>query len=296
MNANRTTTGRRSPGRGPLLAAAGLALAAAGCARGKGAGDLLDYTRSAEALFEEAMEEFDDEDCVEADKIFLEVRRKFPYSRFAPLAELRTADCQFIQGNNAEATVSYQQFVKAHPTHEEAHYAAFRRGLAFYEMIPGDWIITPPPHERDQAATRDARTALFHFLRTYPRSEHVERATELLDEVEDALVRHEMYVAEFYLSRDQQNAAAVRLEAVRESFPEASLVPDAMFLQAVTYLAMDRLGEAERVFGEIIEHYPDHHQARRAEDYLAHLARRGGSEGGAPDGDGAHKENRGEDG
>jgi len=32
------------------------------------------------------MEEFDDEDCVEAEKLFEEVRRQFPYSKYAPSA------------------------------------------------------------------------------------------------------------------------------------------------------------------------------------------------------------------
>lgn len=242
-----------------------------GCAASESEQMLLEYSRSAEQLYEEGMEEFDDEDCVDAEKVFQDVRRLYPYSRFATLAELRIADCHFVQGNHAEAAVSYQQFIKAHPTHEDAHYAAFRRGESFFEMIPNDWVITPPPHERDQAATRDARSSLSHFVRTYPRSEHVERAEEILAEVVDALVRHEMYVAEFYLSRDQKNAAAVRLEVIPKKFPDSSLVPDAMFLQAKVYLEMDRRYDAERVFREIIERFPDHHQSLRAKDYLEDL-------------------------
>src|SRR5512137_1279365 len=124
------------------------------------------------------MEEFDDEDCVEAEKIFEDVRRQFPYSNYAADSELRLADCKLSQGNNAEAAVAYQQFVKAHPTHQDAHYAAFKRGVAFYEQIPGDWLIMPPPYERDQSATRDARAAFASFLSTYPESEWRERASE----------------------------------------------------------------------------------------------------------------------
>jgi outer membrane protein assembly factor BamD len=252
-----------------VLIASATALTA--CAESQSEEMLLEYSRSAEQLYEEGMEEFDDEDCVDAEKVFQDVRRLYPYSRFAILAELRVADCHFIQGNHAEAAVAYQQFLKAHPTHEDAHYAAFKRGLSFYEMIPSDWVITPPPHERDQAATRDARSSLSHFIRTYPRSEHVERAEETLALVVDALVQHEMYVAEFYLSRDQKNAAAVRLEVIPRKFPDSSLVPDAMFLQAKVYLEMDRPADATRVFREIIERFPDHHQALRARAYLEDL-------------------------
>ncbi len=258
-----------------ILLFAGLYLVASllsGCAQTQKQDALLDYTKSAEQMYEVALEEFDDEDCVEADKLFQDVRRQFPYSRYAPLAELRIADCHLIQGNNAEAAVSYQHFVQTHPTHEEAHYAAYKRGEAYYEMIPGDWIVTPPPHERDQSATRDARSALGTYLKSYPQSPWREKATDLLKEVVNALVRHEMYVAKFYLKRKQRKAAAVRLEGIWIHFPGSSLVPDAMFLQAKTFLEMDRVDEATRVFKEIIARYPDHHQSLRARDYLRHLA------------------------
>jgi outer membrane protein assembly factor BamD len=241
------------------------------CTNSKSGDSLLDYSSSAERQFNKAMDEFEDEDCNTAEGIFTNVRRKFPYSRYAVLSELRLADCQFIMGNHAEAAVLYEQFRKAHPTHEESHYAAYKRGICFYEMIPSDWVITPPPHERDQSATRDARGAFTEFLNSYPSSIHRDRALKYLEEVVDALVRHEIYVAEFYLSRNDRRAAAVRLEKVRESFPESSLVPDAMFLQAITFLEMNKKEEALRVFREIIDFFPKHHQSLRAKEYIEHL-------------------------
>jgi outer membrane protein assembly factor BamD len=266
----------------------GLAALSASCAAKQGKDGLLDYSRSAKELYETAMEEFDDEDCVEAEKLFEDVRRQFPYSKYAADSELRLADCKLSQGNNAEAAVAYQQFVKAHPTHQDADYASYKRGVAFYEMIPGDWLITPPPYEKDQSATRDARAAFSSFLRTYPKIDKTdderaharyylrERAEEYLVEVVNALVRHELYVAEFYLSRDLRKAASVRLEGIWVSFPESSLVPDAMFLQAKTFLEMGEDGEAKRIFEEIARRYPGHYQTKRATDYLRHLEARAG--------------------
>jgi outer membrane protein assembly factor BamD len=243
------------------------------CIGQKSGDSLLDYSQSAERLFVDAMDEFDDKDCVSAEPKFQEVRRQFPYSRYAVLSELRIADCQFMQDNHAEAAVLYEQFVAAHPTHEEAHYAAFRRGLSFVKMIPKDVFILPASYERDQSATRDARNALNRFLQTYPKSQWRDEAEVLLRDVVDALVRHEIYVAKFYLARDDKVAAAVRLEKVRENFKESTLVPDAMFLQAMTYLELDKIEEATRVLGEIITYYPTHYQSLMAKDYLNHLGK-----------------------
>jgi outer membrane protein assembly factor BamD len=250
-----------------------LLLVSSGCIGPKSKNSLLDYSRSAERLFLDAMDDYDDEDCLSAEPKFQEVRRQFPYSRYAVMSELRIADCQFDLENHAEAAVLYEQFVAAHPTHEEAHYAAYRRGLSFVKMIPSTIFIMPPSHERDQSATRDARSALARFIKTYPESEWQGDARYQLSEVVDALVRHEIYVAEFYLSRDDKIAAAVRLEKVRVNFQESTLVPDAMFLQAVTYLELNKQKEAMRVLGEIVTYYPSHYQSLRAKDYLQHLQR-----------------------
>lgn len=241
-------------------------LAYLGC--GAAQDSMLDYAQSAENAYEHGMDKFEDKDCAAAEKSFSEVRRKFPFSRFAPLAELRIADCQYIQGSFSSAAVSYQQFLKTHPTHEEAHYAAFKRAMSYYELIPGDYGITPPPWERDQASTRDARMAFASFLKTYPKSSHWPKAKKLLGEVEDALVRHEMYVAQFYLSRADRRAAAVRLQGIRTQFPNSSLVPDAMLLQAQTYLEMAQPEKAKVVLEEIVSFFPAHHQSLRARRYL----------------------------
>ncbi|MDJ0765698.1 MAG: outer membrane protein assembly factor BamD [Myxococcota bacterium] len=253
----------------------------AACGAAQDDDSLLNYTQTAERQFRDAMDEFEDKDCVSAERLFKRLRKKFPYSRYAVLADLRLADCQYIQGNYAEAAVQYQQFVKVHPTHEDAHYAAYRSGLSYYELMPGDFVVMPPSHEREQASVRDARAALSGFLSKYPDSPWFEKAKKQFQEVENALVRHEMYVAEFYLRHDDKRAAVVRLEGIQNEYPKSTLVPDAMLLQAVTFVEMNNQREAERVLRAIIDLYPDHHQSLRARDFLKHLGReQGGAERG----------------
>ena len=136
-------------------------------------------------------------------------------------------------------------------------------------------------------ATRDARGVFSSFLDTYPESPWQKRAEELLREVEDALVQHEIYVANFYISRDDRNAAAVRLEGIRSLYPESTLIPDAMFMQALTFLEMNELDKARRVLNEITIHYPSHYQSRRAEEYLRRIGenKAGGKRGDDGQGD-----------
>lgn len=228
----------------------------------------LDYSESARILYSDALRAFDRERWTEAQRMFGNVIAEFPYSKYAPLAELRTADCSFELGSHAEAAVGYQHFIKLYPTHPDAHYAAFKKGEAYYAQIPSDWFLTPPAFEKDQTATRDARAALGHFLRVFKNSEYVPKATELYEEVEAALVRHEMYVAAFYLKREKKKAAAVRLESVERQFPNSPVIPDAMFLKAITFLELGKKSEALETFALIIDLFENHAQAKRAQKYI----------------------------
>ncbi|MBN2529970.1 MAG: outer membrane protein assembly factor BamD [Deltaproteobacteria bacterium] len=237
----------------------------------------MDYSESARILYKDAVRRFDRERWTEAQNMFSEVKAQYPYSKYAPLSELRIADCAFELGSHAEAAVGYQHFLKLYPTHPEAQYAAFRKGESYYAQIPADWFLSPPSYEKDQTATKDARAALGHFLKSYTNSPHTKAAKEMYEEVEAALVRHEMYVASFYLRRNKKKAAAVRLESVERQYPNSPVIPDAMFLKAITLLAIGKDADAVKTFKQIILMFEDHAQAQRARKYLKALAARQGN-------------------
>ena len=109
------------------------------CSSGPSGG--LSYGQNAQRAYVAALDEFYDDDCFEAEPMLREVRRQFPYSRFAALAELRVADCQFNEGNFAEAIEGYNQFVRYHPSHNEVPYARFMAAKSHFEQIPSEWLL-----------------------------------------------------------------------------------------------------------------------------------------------------------
>ena len=79
---------------GSLLLGA-LALSAA-CGGSSGTGkSTLDPNDDARTAYEKALLDFRRGDCLSAEPTFRDIRREYPYSRFAALAELRVGDCQF---------------------------------------------------------------------------------------------------------------------------------------------------------------------------------------------------------
>src|SRR5690349_560066 len=103
-----------------------------------------------EDYYKEGMEDLKKELWPEAAAAFTTLKQKFPYSKYAALAELRLADVKFGSDKFLEAIDAYKLFVQYHPNHEEVPYALYREALSHYKELPEDWFFMPPSYEKDQ--------------------------------------------------------------------------------------------------------------------------------------------------
>jgi len=203
-----------------LLPLAALILAP-GCGLFSGNGDFAepDYASEASTNLKRGDEALDSNQYQLAEKYFEYVKTKFPFLEASRQAELRLADVSFERELWTEAADRYNSFVKLHPTHAKVDYAAYRAALAHYRDIPSDWFMLPPSSEKDQTQVRAAWESLSDFTRTYPQSQYLADAKKKQAEIRERLVRHEVYVADFYEKRDRWSAAAGRLETVLQKYP-----------------------------------------------------------------------------
>jgi outer membrane protein assembly factor BamD len=194
---------------------------APGCGLFSGNGDFgePDYASEASTNLKRGDEALDSSQYQLAEKYFEYVKTKFPFLEASRQAELRLADVSFERELWTEAADRYNGFVKLHPTHAKVDYAAYRAALSHYRDIPSDWFLLPPSSEKDQTQVRAAWEALNEFTRTYTQSQYLEDAKKKQVEIRDRLVRHEVYVADFYEKRDRWSAAASRLETVLQKYP-----------------------------------------------------------------------------
>src|SRR5690349_20755321 len=109
------------------------------CGGGSDSGKV-DYSVSAHQNYERGLKELKEEDWVAAAKYFSFIKARFPYSKYAVLAELRLADAEFCAEHYLQAIDAYKQFIKFHPSHEMVAngYASFRIGGAYYMMLPDE--------------------------------------------------------------------------------------------------------------------------------------------------------------
>lgn len=228
-----------------------------------------EYARKAKEAYESAERAFRSGDYLEAVRRYNLLRTKYPYSEEATLADLRIADAYFAQEKFATAIEQYRAFAKLHPQHPRVGYARWRVALSFYEQMPEDWFFLPPGYERDLNRARDAERELGYFLDRNKGSEFAGEARQKLLLTRRRLADHELYVAEFYLKRDNPRAAAMRLTYLLRNFSGLGLDAQALFLLARAYLELGDVDKATDALTDLIEVHPQHPLAARARDYMS---------------------------
>src|SRR5689334_5915397 len=218
-----------------LLAAAVL-LALAACSKHVSFSGEAKLKPTAEENYKAGEELLKDGSYPDAQKFFDYVKTKFPFSKYAALADLRIADAKYQQGQFAEAADAYANFVKLHPTHEEVDYAEFRTGESWFKDAPSEFALFPPAAEKDLRQVRKASEALHAFLTKHPDSKHVPEAKKLLGQIDDRLAAHEWYVGEFYFKRNEWAGAAGRYEAVADKFPASKHAAEALLKAAQRFV------------------------------------------------------------
>jgi outer membrane protein assembly factor BamD len=245
----------------------------------------LGYTENAKRAYEGALEAFNAHRWIEAQASMREVKRKYSYSKYARLAELRIADSDYEQEKFAEAVHEYKDFIRAHKAEEDdVAYARSRIAEATCAEIPESFLM-PAAEERDQAAVVEAYKELRAYISDYPNAKPTAHIRDLERQILGRLVRHEIYVARFYLAKDNFEAAVARIqyalstyggvEAGPEGTADPSLLADALLLLGETYLKMHKWKDAREAFEGVLRRADSGGSAARARRYLDHLSERG---------------------
>lgn len=236
------------------------------------------YSMTAKQNYERGLEELKKENFAEASRYFSYVKQKFPFSKYAGLAELALADTEFARTNYQEAIDSYKSFARLHPTHEKVEdgYVAFRIAECYVKEMPDDWVLLPPSYEKDQSFVRDALREIDSAAEKYPNSPYLKQAKEYRRDVLRRLIEHEVYVARFYLDRGHPKGAILRIQTALRRYPDSGREGELMLALGETHLEMGNPASAKQVFLQVVNGAGTALESKRAELFLDFIRQRFG--------------------
>lgn len=225
------------------MAALLLAFALGGCGL---FADKLDPQKDwgAAEFYKAAKEELDAGNWEAAIKIYQALESKFPYGRFAQQAQLESAYAFYKQGDSPQAISAIDKFTKTHPNHPNLDYALYLRALVNFKEDLGPFarIVRQDLADRDPKAAVESFEGFKDLVTRYPDSRYAADSRERMAYLVEALARHELNVARYYLTRGAHLAAANRAQGAITRFPNSPVHREALEIMIEAY---DRMGMGE---------------------------------------------------
>jgi len=206
----------------------------------------------AERLYKEGHSEVLAGNWTKARGLFEKLESRYPFGRYAQQGQIEIAYTYYKEGETADALDAVDRFLKANPSHPNADYVYYLKGLINFIEPPAliGRLVGYKVSERDPKAMRDSFEAFKELLARFPNSRYAPDARLRLQYLLNALAGHEVRVADYYYRRGAYLAALERAQGALHEFPGSASRQEALTLMARSYEALglsDLQADAERV-------------------------------------------------
>jgi outer membrane protein assembly factor BamD len=176
---------------------------------------------------------------------FQKVKDRFPYSKYAIIAELRMADALYAQEEYELAFAAYDEFEKLHPKYKDIPYVIYQKGMCNFGQIVS--------MDREQVHTVKAKEEFERLIKRFPKDVYANKARKNLRECFIYLANHEIFVANFYYSQGKYRAALGRYMYILNKYPDLG-----QYQEAIDGIARcnERIGKETAQEGTWRSHWP----------------------------------------
>ena len=180
--------------------------------------------KSPSELISEGMDNMDRGYYKAAFEAFQKVKDRYPYSKYALLAELKMADAQYQTKEYEQAYAAYDDFEKLHPKHEKIPYVIYQKGMCHFDQIR--------TIDRDQSHTLKAKEEFERLISRFSKDEYANRARKNLRKCLISLAEYELYVGRFYYKKGEYHAALGRFTYIIRNYPDTG-----QYNEAIEYIS-----------------------------------------------------------
>lgn len=206
-------------------------------------------------LFARGGRELGKKDYGDAAEAFQLVLERFPNSPLAAKAQLSLADARMANGDDIEAEVAFDDFLRLYPADDNVPYALFRKGELLFRQAgsPG----------RDQTKTVESIRTFALLLEKNPAGPHAAKAAERIRALRDRLASHEDKVVSHYLGRGMYESAEARARRAAAEYPDTGGAPSLLSLLARALDGQGKKAEAAEVRRSLSEKFPGFVEKKR---------------------------------
>jgi len=193
-------------------------------------------------LIEMAIEDYDNEDYIEAKEKLQTIQLQYPSSKYADDAQYYTGMVHFAQENFVLAAFAFSRIERLYPGSEFKARAAYMSAESQYELSPA--------HYRDQDYTRKAIKSFQEFQYLYPGEDSLYGlATKRVRGLRDKLAEKELGVAVQYDKLDSPKSSIIYYDIVLDEYPDTEYYEDAFVGKIRTLIRLRRYDEALSLIG-----------------------------------------------
>lgn len=195
---------------------------------------------SAEKLYKEGKELFEEEDYLESQKVFDVIKLQYPASQYADDAQFYLSEIDFARDKFILAAFNYNLLRRIYPTSEYGKQSLFKRSMCYYKLSPS--------YERDQEYTRKAIESFQEFQYTYSGDSLTLESEKYISELRDKLAHKQFGIAELYSKLDDPKAALVYYNVVINNYDDTSYYEGAYFGKVRALVKMNKVDESKEVY------------------------------------------------
>lgn len=199
-------------------------------------------------LFTKAQQELQNGNIKSSIKLLEDMDKTYPFGPYSQQVQLELIYGYYKTADYPVCVASIDRFLKLNPTHPNADWVLYMRGLA--NMAQDDNLIqnwfNVDRTDRDTAFAKVAFKDFSYLILNYPHSPYSYDAEKRLVFLKNRLANYQLKVAQYYMDREAYVAVINRVTNMLSDYADTDATKDALFLMKKAYAQLGLENEAQK--------------------------------------------------
>tara|TARA_B100000579_G_C22821822_1_gene851055 strand:- start:1209 stop:2021 length:813 start_codon:yes stop_codon:yes gene_type:complete len=203
---------------------------------------------SAEDLYFNAMNDFDNQKFEQAEINFKKIVRIYPLSNEAIQSQIMSGFIDYINLDYDSAIFKFNKLIKKYPSLKNIDYVYYMRALSYYEQVSHEGL----DGEYNNLALDNLNQVIIRF----PNSKYAKDCNQKIILVKSNIAAKHMTIGRFYQKNNKYTAALNRYKTVVEDFSETKFTPEALYRISEIYYSIGMFDESTKTVAILGYNYP----------------------------------------